>query len=62
MEKLSEIAKEELKTRARGMTYEEMNVVLEEMPVQVIVGHLCCRVNLMQYRLDKMKGFMEDVK
>lgn len=59
MEKLSEIAKEELRTRTKGMTYEEMQIVLEEIPVQMIASHLCCRVNLMQYKLDKLKNFME---
>lgn len=59
MEKLSKMAKEELTNRIKGMTSEEIDVALNAMPVQIIAAHLCCRVNLMQYRLDKMKDFME---
>ena len=59
MEKLSEMAKEELTNRIKGMTSEEMEVALTAMPVQLIAAHLCCRINLMQFKLDKMKDFME---
>lgn len=54
-EKLSEIAKEEIRNRVKGMTSEEVDVVLETIPVQYIASHLCCRVNLMQYKIQKMQ-------
>lgn len=55
MEKLSEMAKEELVSRVKGMTTEEIDVFLENIPVQYIATHLCCRVNLMQYKIQKMQ-------
>lgn len=55
---LSEMAKEEIANRTKGMTTEELDVTLENIPVQYIAAHLCCRVNLMQYKIQKMQEFV----
>lgn len=57
--RINRIEQEELKQRVRAMTSDELDIVLENIPVQYIASHLCCRVNLMQFRLDKMKNFIE---
>lgn len=61
MEKLSEMAREELKTRVSGMTSEEMQVTLEVIPVEVIAAHLCCRVNLMNHKLNRLRDMFGGV-
>ena len=44
------------------MTPDEIEVVLNAIPSQLIAAHLCCRVNFMEHKLSRLKGFMEEGK
>lgn len=58
--KMSEIAKEELKDRVKALTPEEIDVVLDNIPIQKIAMHLGGQLAMMQYKLMKVQEVSAD--